>query len=230
MKTETETVHLLGIETSGLTSGVYISSNANLLGQVSLNIKNVHSRRLSQMIHYLLDQTDLKLQNISAIVLSAGPGSFTGLRIGYSLAKGLAHARELPILEIPTLDIWAYQYGITGLPVVAVMDAHRDELFCARYSWKNETFQREGDYQLLHVSALSDVLKTGTLLTGADLEKLRGKILQATGRNAVLPFPFPQQPEGWALLQLGYQKFIKKEFSQADTCEPMYIRAFKGIM
>jgi tRNA threonylcarbamoyladenosine biosynthesis protein TsaB len=230
METNTETCHLLGIETSGLTSGIYISINDSLLGQISLNIKNIHSRRLSGMIHFLLDQTDLTLRNISAIVLSAGPGSFTGLRIGYSLAKGLAHARALPIVEVPTLDIWAYQAGMTELPVVAIMDAHREEIFCARYIWKNREFQRQGNYQLLPFTALSDLIKTRTLLTGADLENLSSKIDTLIGKNAVLPHPLPQQPEGRALLQLAYRKYLDREYSQTETCEPMYIRAFKGIM
>jgi tRNA threonylcarbamoyladenosine biosynthesis protein TsaB len=230
MVTNTETRHLLGIETSGLTSGIYISINNSLLAQISLNIKNIHSRRLSGMIHFLLDQADLTLRNISAIVLSAGPGSFTGLRIGYSLAKGLAHARVLPIVEVPTLDIWAYQAGMTELPVIAIMDARREEIFCAQYSWKNKEFQRQGNYQLLSFTALTDLIKRRTLITGADLERLSSKIDERIDKNVVLPHPLPQQPEGRALLQLGYRKFLAREYSQAETCEPMYIRAFKGIM
>lgn len=99
---------LLGIETSGDTCAVGISRDGRLLLEIAANIRNIHSRELAPFVALALEKAALSTRDISALVLSAGPGSFTGLRIGYSFAKGLAHALAAPVIEVPTLDVWAY--------------------------------------------------------------------------------------------------------------------------
>ncbi|MBN2367011.1 MAG: tRNA (adenosine(37)-N6)-threonylcarbamoyltransferase complex dimerization subunit type 1 TsaB, partial [Calditrichaeota bacterium] len=187
-------------------------------------------RRLSTMLTSLLEQSDMKIRDIDGIILSAGPGSFTGLRIGYSLAKGLAHAMELPIMEVPTLDIWAYQLGQTDLPVVSIMDAHRHEIYAAAYRWENHQLKTRKDYQIFPLKDLPDFLEGRTLITGSEIEKLRPAIDNICGDQAVFARSGFRQPEGWALLEMGYQKFTAKELSDPQNCEPLYIRAFKGVM
>lgn len=221
---------LLGIESSGAACGVGISSRGRLLGEISANIRNIHSQQLAPFVEYLLQTTRVEGKDLSAVVLSAGPGSFTGLRIGYSIAKGLAHALGIPIVEVPTLDVWAYQMGMQSLPVLPVIDAHRGEMFCALYDWQGEELKRSSEYVLLRPPDLPGFLSRATLLTGAD----------ATGLFPVLePFlppgsrrlhPSPGCPQLWALLELGLQKYRQNLLSQPDRCEPLYLRTFKGTL
>ena len=223
-------IFILGIETSGMTSGVSISHNNILLGEISLNIKNIHSKNLANMVHELLNHCQIDYTYISAIAVSAGPGSFTGLRIGYSLAKGMAHVHKIPIIEVPTLDIWAYQQCDPGIPIMAIIDARREELYCAKYHWQKTNLVKDIDYQLIEIDRISEILTEKTLLVGGDLIKVREKINHAGGKNVVFPNPLIQYPQGWAFLDLAYQKYTKKEFSLLASCEPRYMRAFKGIM
>jgi tRNA threonylcarbamoyladenosine biosynthesis protein TsaB len=221
---------LLGIEASGLTSGVYLSRDNQPLGEMALNIQNIHSRGLALFVAELLKLTDLSLLQISAVVVSAGPGSFTGLRIGYSIAKGIAHAVQKPLIEIPTLDIWAFQQGQSGFPVFSFIDAHRQEIFYALYRWEGKELTRITDYQIMTIESLPDLVHEKTIFVGPEIERLKNQLKDLLGQQAVLAHPIQQQIQGWALLQLGWLKFNSKQFSDLNSCEPLYLRPFKGIM
>jgi tRNA threonylcarbamoyladenosine biosynthesis protein TsaB len=225
-----EMIHLLALETSGLTSGVYLSAGDQLLGQITLNQKNIHSRKLAESVDQLLSLSDVEKEDLSGIVLSAGPGSFTGLRIGYSLGKGLAHALKIPLIEIPSLDIWAYQNGKTDLPVFSFVDAHRGELFYAIYHWIDQSIVRKTEYGLCSFEGVSKVIQSRTIITGAKLDEYQDRFISLLGEAAVFSTPLPGFPEGWALLSLGFEKYSEEKFSPLESCEPMYLRAFKGIM
>ena len=106
MSKTSRTNHILGIESSGMVSGACISLEDELVAQSILKVKNIHSRQLALLVEQLMDHLHLQYSDLAAVAVSAGPGSFTGLRIGYSLAKGIAHALNIPIIEVPTLDIW----------------------------------------------------------------------------------------------------------------------------
>jgi tRNA threonylcarbamoyladenosine biosynthesis protein TsaB len=225
-----ETIHLLALETSGLTSGVYLSAGERLLGQITLHQKNIHSRKLAQSVEQLLALLDLSTADLSGIVLSAGPGSFTGLRIGYSLGKGLAHALKLPLVEVPTLDVWAYQNGETDIPVFSFVDAHRDELFYAIYRWVDHKLERNTEYSLCSFDNINTVIQRKTVITGAQLVEYRDRFTSDLGEYAVFPQSLPGSPAGWALLSQGFQKYCDEKFSSLEDSEPMYLRAFKGVM
>jgi tRNA threonylcarbamoyladenosine biosynthesis protein TsaB len=230
MSENSEKSHLLALETSGMTSGVYISQDDEMLGQTTLHQKNIHSRRLSLSLNELLDHLQLSLSDINAIILSAGPGSFTGLRIGYSFAKGMSHSLKIPIIEVPTLDVWAYQLGQTDLPVFSFINAHREEIFYAHYRWEKGQMNRIGDYQLVAFTFLTDIISQMTIITGGEMGQFQEKFKEYLGENAIIPHPLPKQPQGSALLELGFQKFRAKIFSNTESCEPMYLISFKGIM
>lgn len=227
---EQQGVCLLGIESSGISCGVAISRNGQVLGEVSLNLKNIHSEKLAPLVGDLLSTLNLTAQELHGIVLSAGPGSFTGLRIGYSIAKGMAAALQIPIVEVPTLDIWAFQAGEQALPVLPVIDAHRGEIFCASYYWEKHRLRQDGKYRLLQPEMLREYISTPVLLTGADAAKLfptLSPFLLDGSRLLNHPANFLQP---WALLSLGYEKFRQEKFADAARCEPMYLRAFRGVL
>ncbi len=230
MEDKSSTVYLLGLETSGISSLVALSRGEQLLGHILLNIRNIHSRLLAPMVHQLLKYTGIPLSRINGICLSAGPGSFTGLRIGYSLAKGLAHSLHIPVVEIPTLDVWAYQHGATHRPVLAVIDAHREEVFVRKYRWEGETLRAETDSRVLPIARLPELIHEPTEVVGGDLLKLADKIRQAVGEMAIFPAPLSTEPFPSALMALGYQRFSRQEFCDIATCEPRYLRAFRGVM
>jgi tRNA threonylcarbamoyladenosine biosynthesis protein TsaB len=221
--------YLLTIETSGLTCGAALSENGELLAEMSASIKNLHSRVLTVFVQQLLDTAGLKAGQLSAICLSAGPGSFTGLRIGYSVAKGLAHALCKPLIEVPTLDVWVYQAGEQPQMVAAVMDAHRGEIFGAFYRWHAGELSRESESRLYRPEAFLSLLNEPVLLVGPEARQLAERYaIPHSGENRVLA-PQPPAPQAWALASLGHRAYIQGAFADLADCEPLYLRSFKGV-
>lgn len=220
--------YLLGIETSGITCAVGIANNDQLLVELAAGIKNIHSRVLSRFVNEALEIAGIEAGDLAGVVVSAGPGSFTGLRIGYSVAKGVAHALQKPIIEVPTLDVWAYQTGAQSLPVLSVINAHRGEVFAARYLWKNNLLHRESEYEMLAPEALQSFCQTPHLVAGTDAKSMAAELLSNLPDGSQLANPVAAYPQLWALHSLGFQRFQNDELSDTASCEPMYIRAFKG--
>jgi tRNA threonylcarbamoyladenosine biosynthesis protein TsaB len=229
MNKKSKSVQLLGVETSSMISGVWISRNDRLLGQVSVAIPYVHSKRLALLVEQMLEHVEIAFPDLDALAISAGPGSFTGLRIGYSLVKGLAHSLNIPIVEVPTLDIWAYQEGPKSVPVLSLIDAHRDEIFYGQYRWENTDLNRISDFNLIHISELTEIIEQTTLLVGGDLVKLYEKISSLKSDKIILPLRLKSEPENWAFCELAFRRFMNGELSDIENSEPLYLRAFKGV-
>lgn len=221
---------LLGIESSGKSCAAALSCGPELLASFTANIKNIHSQKLAPFIEQLLQITGRQVEEVEAIVLSAGPGSFTGLRIGYSVAKGLAHALRIPIVEIPTLEMWAWQSGRSDLPLLPIIDAHRNEVYTALYQWQDERLLQESEYQILGYGDLAGFLTQPVRVCGADAVRLSGKIKGSLPAGSEIVVPQPDYPQIWALMQLGIQGFEQERFSSSDDCEPLYLRPFQGVL
>lgn len=128
---------VLAIETSGLTASVAIADNNKLICEYTTNYKKTHSVTLMPMIEEICKAIDLDIHLIDLIAVSSGPGSFTGLRIGSSSAKGIAHALNIPIASIPTLEALANNIDKTDLLICPMMDARRDQVYTALYTYKD---------------------------------------------------------------------------------------------
>ena len=105
---------ILALESSGLVAGVAVAEDDNLLGEYTINYKKTHSQTLLPMLDEVAKMTELDLSTVDAIAVSAGPGSFTGLRIGSATAKGLGLALQKPLIHIPTVDALACNLWVTG--------------------------------------------------------------------------------------------------------------------
>jgi len=219
---------LLGIESSGMTCGIGISADNRLLKEISVNGKNVHSEKLAVFTESILHSVKIEVEDLSGIVLSAGPGSFTGLRIGYSLAKGIAHRSKIPIIEVSTLDVWAYQLGEQNSQIMAVIDAYRNEIFYSIYRWEQNQFRRITDYSIVRIEELDKLIAERTLITGAIPAELKAEIGKISSlaifENGTTRLSMK------SLLELGHKKFVMGEFSDLNDCEPFYMRKFKGVL
>ena len=119
---------ILGLDSSGLVASVAVVEEDITIAEYTVNYKKTHSQTLLPMLDELKRMTELDLHTLDAIAIAAGPGSFTGLRIGSATAKGLGLALNLPILPVPTVDALAYNlYGSSAL-VCPLMDARRNQV------------------------------------------------------------------------------------------------------
>lgn len=126
----------LAIETATDTCGVAVCVDGAVTAEVHLHVPRMHARRLTPMIEAVLEQAEVDREAIDVVAVSEGPGSYTGLRIGVSTAKGWARALDADVVAVPTLEALAAAtapYGRTGDVVCALLDARRDEVYAAAY-------------------------------------------------------------------------------------------------
>ena len=136
---------ILALDSSGLVASVAVvegnSTYSNLLAEYTVNYKKTHSQTLLPMLDEIANMTELDLTTIDAIAIAAGPGSFTGLRIGSATAKGLGLALKKPLISIPTVDALAYNLYGTDRLICPIMDARRNQVYtgiwkCWSHRWQ----------------------------------------------------------------------------------------------
>lgn len=126
---------ILGIDSSGLVASVALVSDEAMIGEYTINYKKTHSQTLLPMLDEIVKMIGLSLDEIDAIAVAAGPGSFTGLRIGSSTAKGLGLALNKPIVSVPTVDGLAYNLFGTDKMICPIMDARRNQVYTGLYEF-----------------------------------------------------------------------------------------------
>ena len=126
---------ILALDSSGLVASVALAEDDNLIAEYTVQYKKTHSQTLLPMLEEIGRMVELDLSTVDAVAVAAGPGSFTGLRIGSATAKGLAFALEKPIVPVPTVDGLAFQmYGARDL-VCPIMDARRNQVYTGIYEF-----------------------------------------------------------------------------------------------
>ena len=126
---------ILALESSGLVASVAVTEDDNLLGEYTINYKKTHSQTLLPMLDEVAKMIELDLKSVDVIAVSAGPGSFTGLRIGSATAKGLALALDKKIVSVPTVDALAYNLWGSADLVCPLMDARRNQTYTGLYQF-----------------------------------------------------------------------------------------------
>lgn len=129
---------ILALDSSGLVASVAVVEDDNLVAEYTMNYKKTHSQTLLPMLDEVKKMVELDLTTIDAIAVAAGPGSFTGLRIGSATAKGFGLALDKPIIPVPTVDALAYNmYGSSGI-ICPIMDARRNQVYTGLYEFNIE--------------------------------------------------------------------------------------------
>lgn len=124
---------ILGIDSSGLVASAAIADEKNIIAEFTVNNKQTHSQTLLPMIEKVVDMSGIELEQIDAIAIAAGPGSFTGLRIGSATAKGIGLALKKPIVSVPTLEGLAYRVSVFDGIICPIMDARRNQVYTGIY-------------------------------------------------------------------------------------------------
>ena len=129
---------VLAIDSSGLVASVAVVENEECIAEYTINYKKTHSQTLLPMLEEVRKMTEFDLESIDAIAVVAGPGSFTGLRIGSATAKGLGMALNKPLVSVPTVDALAYNLYGTDKAVCPLMDARRNQTYTGIYEFVKE--------------------------------------------------------------------------------------------
>ena len=214
----------LAIDTSSDAAGLALSHEGRLL--TSLNWQSVHNHTVELMpnIVHLLEQADTGAAALDTVVVARGPGSFNGLRVGMSVAKGLAFAMGIRLLGISTFEAEAYPFAYTGLPLRPVHKAGREEIATALYQRVHNEWLRLEAEHLTTLDALCRQTRQETLFCGEGLPEMIGQIERDLGRLARTA-DTPSPPRVVSLVMLAWERLIRQEEDDPATLQPLYLRA-----
>ncbi|MGQ9921640.1 MAG: tRNA (adenosine(37)-N6)-threonylcarbamoyltransferase complex dimerization subunit type 1 TsaB [Desulfobacca sp.] len=215
---------VLAFDTSTSRGSLALVADNRLLAEYTLESPASYLNRLLVGIEQLFVDTGRTLQEVGLLVVSAGPGNFTGLRLGLATAKGLALALDCPLVAVNTLDALAANFPWSALPVAAILDAKKQEVYAALYHCHNGTAIRQGDYLLLQPAALAAALQTATILTGPGLERYGALFQELLGAKAVLPPPELRLVRASVLARLGLAHLEAGQVPNLDCLTPFYLR------
>ena len=221
---------ILGIDSSGLVASVAIVEDDRLVAEYNLQYKITHSQTLLPMLEEIRNRIHLDMQTIDAIAVAAGPGSFTGLRIGAATVKGLGLALGKPIIPVPTLEGMAYNCYGTDLLVCPIMDARRNQVYTGLYIFEKE--------DRIRMKSVMEQNAVGFDELAAKLNDLGRKVLFlgdgvpvfAEAMKELLRIPYHFAPahmnrqRAASVAALGKEKFEQGIFEDAADHAPEYLR------
>lgn len=216
---------ILALETSTDVCSVALSVNGVTTDSESESQARMQTSRMAPMVEDLLKRNGIGVKDCAAVAVSSGPGSYTGLRVGVSLAKGLCFGAGIPLIGIGTLDLLAAQ-GImhdtkaAADYIVPMIDARRMEVYQAVYMRDGS---RTGDIEplILDGDSYSGLLEKGKVLfCGNGCEKFEP--VCGSG-NAIF---FPCTPDARSMSRLAFEKFTAKKFEDVAYMEPFYLKDF----
>ena len=214
---------ILNIETATTNCSVSVARNGKLLAVKELDTPSYsHSEQLHVFMQAVLKQASIELSDLDAIAVSKGPGSYTGLRIGVSAAKGLSFALDVPLISIPTLESMAQQ-AINGREdfIIPVLDARRLEVYSAVFD-KHGTVIRETLAEIIDEHAFEAYAKKGkVLLLGSGAQKCLELIEHPNVR-----FDTSAVPSAVEMAPLSHLKFMADDFEDVAYFEPYYLKDF----
>src|SRR5256886_6258637 len=192
---------VLALESATLSGGAALVGGERLLGEVTLDVAVTHSERLMAAVDRLVADCGLAPHDLDGLAVSIGPGSFTGLRVGIAMAKGLGLALDLPIAAVPTLDALAGRLPFADAPVCPILDARKGEVYLSRYRWDGRAMVREWDYLALSPEAAAALLQPPAILLGDRIAACR-PWLPRLGRGWPGAPPAPRMPSPALAAQL----------------------------
>ncbi|WP_177763410.1 tRNA (adenosine(37)-N6)-threonylcarbamoyltransferase complex dimerization subunit type 1 TsaB [Flavobacterium sp. I3-2] len=214
-------IYILNIETATKQCSVSVSKNNELIALRELAEENFnHAEKLHVFIEEVIAEAQIKLADLNAVSVSKGPGSYTGLRIGVSTAKGLCYALGIPLIAIDTLQILAKQISITEGIIQPMIDARRMEVFTASY---------DSNYELIDKT-------TALVLDENSFDSIKGKIYfigdGAEKTASILKeerfvfYSHLKYPSAKEMVDLSYDAFLNEKFEDVAYFEPYYLKDF----
>lgn len=218
---------ILALDSSGLVASVAVAEDDIMLAEYTVNYKKTHSQTLLPMLNEIVEMIELDLNTIDAIAIAGGPGSFTGLRIGSTTAKGLGLALDKPLIHVPTVDGLAYNLYGTNKLICPLMDARRNQVYTGVYRFEGNQFRIIEEQRAVSIEEIMEILnelKEEIIFLGDGVPVYKEQIAK------LLSYPYTFAPShvskqragALAALAMGYLKEGKTE--NARDHNPEYLR------
>jgi len=215
---------LVAIDSSTEIASLALARDGRLLAETTWRSGQNHTVQLAPNLTALLKLVGAETKDCGGIIVAKGPGSFNGLRVGVSFAKGLAYALAVPIVGIGTLEAAAYQYADTGLPVCVVYSAGRDEVATATYVKRDGVWQETAVPHITTLEQLAARITERTLFCGEHMVQAGPGLQLLLGGKAVIASATTDMRRAAYLLELGMKRLDAGDVDDAATLQPVYLR------
>ena len=217
---------VLGIDTSTVATSIALGSEGGPLASVIVSSSQPRHEAVTPALRSILEWAGVSLKQVGGIAVGLGPGLFTSMRVGITMAKTLAQSLAVPIVGLPSLDVLAYPVRYSGRLICAAVDAKRGELFYSFYRPVPGGIGRETDFEAGPPSRLAADLQTrrgDILLVGNGALMYRQELVEA-GAHVEFASPSRGYPEAASLVELAVPRLVREEFDRLYDVRPIYVR------
>jgi tRNA threonylcarbamoyladenosine biosynthesis protein TsaB len=214
---------LVAIDTATRFAGLALFDGKTVLSESSWRSHRNHSVELMPQLVHMIAQQRMGAGDIAAVAVTIGPGSFTGLRIGLSVGKGLASACDIPILGVPTLDAMAFQHAEQRRMIWAGIRAGRGRFCVARYERRRGRWRQHGDIHLTTLDGFIDSINRRCLVTGEFSQSETEYIADHTEQDVRFAIPSQSMRRPSCVAELAWRRFARGESDDLTALSPIYI-------
>ncbi len=219
---------LLAVDTSTVQVGLALYDGTRVTAELAWHSRQHHTVELAPALAGLLSRTNVGMNELQALGVAIGPGSFTSLRVGLAFVKGLALARRLPIVGIPTLDVLAAAQPASRLPMAAVLQAGRGRVAAGWYKYSKEGWVSEGAAQVTTVDELADSIDKPTLVCGELTAEERQRLARKKV-NVILAAPSHCVRRPAVLAEMAWRRWQSGQVSDLASLAPIYLHVAGSI-
>jgi tRNA threonylcarbamoyladenosine biosynthesis protein TsaB len=214
----------LSIDTSTEMAGIALSSQGEIIAELNWHAGQNHTTELVPNLLCILEQTRLNLKDINGVIVAKGPGSFNGLRVGMSFAKGLALALDIPLVGISTLEVEAFPYAATTLPICPIQNAGGGEVAVAIFQTRRGKWRCLVEEHITTLEALLPAIKHRAIFCGRILPEMTLQLRERVRRKALIVEGSAGFRRAGYLAELGWYRLKSCDFDHSPTLEPLYLR------
>jgi tRNA threonylcarbamoyl adenosine modification protein YeaZ len=213
---------ILAIDTSTDNASLALLQGDTVLAETNWRCEQNHTVELMPRLVGLLNKAKADIKSISCVIVGRGPGSFNGLRVGISAAKGLTFSLGIPIIGVSSLEVVAYEHADSGLPVCAIFNAGRGEIAAAIYQRQDNKWRQLVAEHITTIDALCSRIAAKTIFCGEFEPRLADELKKRLKENALIAATSPHRAR--LLAELGRQRFDAGDYDNPATLQPLYLR------
>ena len=213
---------LLAVDSSTKWIGLALYDGASVLGEMVWKTNNHHTVELAPAIENLLKRCNISVKDLKVLAVALGPGSFTSLRIGMAVVKGMSLTLKIPVIGVPTLDVLVASQPVSELPMAAALQAGRSRYAVRWYQSEKDVWKPQGEAKVFKLDELVAEIKKPTLLCGEFTEEDQG-ILHGQQKNIVMVPPVQSLRRPSYLAHLAWKRWKKKDIDDVVTLSPIYL-------
>jgi len=215
---------LAAIDTATEIASLALAKDGQILAEMTWRTRQNHTVQLLPSLENLFKLTGTAPGDLTAVIVGLGPGSFNGLRVSVSAAKGLAFSLNIPIVGINSLEVSAYPYAATGLTVCPVINAGRSEVAAALYQSVKGQWQRIAPDQIITLEQLCAQITRPTIFCGDFVPQIAPQLKEKLGEKAIIVSSLTDLRRAAYLAELGLKRLQAGDTDNISTMQPVYIR------